>query len=165
MSLNHLMQLHSRRFLADDDHGHDDHGDEHSEEDGVLTMKIVVIFLVAIFALVVFLPYMQCIKNRKVKQKVDDGSYNNMKFVCCGGGRIQSYSTAFASGMLMTMALCHILPETITSYENVMKSSHSEEGHDHRLLAADDHGVEEEGDHGGKFPTAYVFFLVGFWIM
>lgn len=65
------------------------------------------------------------------------------------------------------MALCHILPETVTSYENVMKSAgKSEEGHDHRrILAETKPGVEEADDHGGKFPTAYILVLIGFWIM
>ena len=72
----------------------------------------------------------------------------------------------------MTMALCHILPETVTRYENVMKAHEEEEdGHDHRLLRilagvvkpAD--APKEEEDHGGSFPTAYILFLLGFWIM
>ena len=110
---------------------------------------------------------MKCIKERKSKKAEDDGNYNQGKFICCGGGRIQSYSTAFASGMLMTMALVHILPETVTAYDNFVKTSGhgSDDGHDHRLrILAGDEGKEGES-HGGKFPTAYVLFLAGFWIM
>lgn len=67
--------------------------------------------------------------------------------------------------MLMTMALVHILPETVTAYDNFVKKS-GEDGHDHRLLRILAEAGGEEGDsHGGKFPTAYVLFLAGFWIM
>ena len=155
--------MRSHRHLAGEEGG----SEESNEESSVLILKIVVIFAVAVISLLVFLPYMKCIKDKKVKKKEHDGNYNNMSFVCCGGGRIQSYSTAFASGMLMTMALCHILPETVTSYQNVMKARASGgDDHDHRRLLAGEEVKEAGGeDHGGKFPTAYILVLVGFWIM
>lgn len=70
--------------------GHD-HGDETpmtDEEKNVLTLKIVVMILVSIFACFCFLPYMKCIKDRKSKKAEDAGDYNQGKFICCGGGRI-----------------------------------------------------------------------------
>lgn len=65
----------------------------------------------------------------------------------------------------MTMALVHILPETVTSYQNYIKAHEAEHGHDHRLRILAAGNKEDDNAHGGEFPTAYVLFLVGFWIM
>ena len=121
-------------------------------EDDVLRLKIVIIFMVALAAMFCFLPYLSCMKNRKHKSgSQDTGKYNNWRYICCSGGRIQSFSTAFASGMLMTMAFCHIMPETITSYDNLMKAEASGGHADHRLLlrllAAEGADPHTDDDH------------------
>lgn len=68
--------------------------------------------------------------------------------------------------MITALAVCHILPETVSSYDiayAIHEAEHAKE-HAHRLrLLAAATGVDVE--HGGKFPTPYVLFLIGFWVM
>lgn len=66
-----------------------------------------------------------------------------------------SLITCFAAGMLLSMSLCHILPEAIKMYEASKKGGHEDEneGKD-----GDDDDHENEGD----FPLPNIIFLIGF---
>lgn len=157
-----------------------DHHDEMThEEEHLLILKIVVMVIVLFLGLVIFLPYMKCINDRKEAVSVgDDGDYDNGDFICCGSGRIQSFCLSFAAGMLMTLAICHILPATAESYAIVWAKREAEHAAEHaaeeaaedttgkglRILA----GAHTDGAHahgGGKLPAAYLLFLCGYWLM
>ena len=65
--------------------------------------------------------------------------------------------------MIMALACCHILPETVSSYAIAKAKHDAEHGHHHRLLAGDHDS--KSGEHGGEVPTPYLLFLAGFWGM
>lgn len=68
--------------------------------------------------------------------------------------------------MLMALACCHILPETVSSYDIAKAKNDAEHGHSHRLLAGDhNHGSDDDDVHGGEVPVPYLLFLAGFWGM
>ena len=108
-----------------------------------------------------FFPYTQ------VQEKKKD-EVNQKKKGCCKG-RFFSISNCFAAGMLLAMALCHILPEAESMYQALMLSKekaaetvpmeahddhddHEEEGHEeHEEEGHEEHeeeGHEEEGHEG-----------------
>lgn len=98
-------------------------------------VKIIVIFVTGLFGAFCLLPYMKFMKERKEQQKEDGGNYNNLRFICISGGRLQSFSTSFACGMITGLAVCHILPETVTSYAiayAIHEAEHAKE-HAHRM--------------------------------
>ena len=166
------------RYLAEDDHD-DDHAGEGGEEKKLKTIKIIVLFAMIIAGCFVFLPYSSLVQedSKDKKQK------------CCKG-KTFSFLNCFAAGMLMSMALCHILPEADAMYAKYLvereaaekaaapelghEDDHDEkEGGDHAEEEGEDH-AEEEGedhddhdDHGEEhgFPFSYTFFLLGFLIM
>lgn len=133
----------------------------------VLTAKIIVIVLVIFAGMVSFVPYCKCLHSSQ--KNPDKGA------VC--SGRFLQYSTAFAAGMLLTMSMCHIYPETDTSYRTYLKkaaSGASDAGHNHgttskggvwdfrRMLAADahdDHAAEE------GYPLVGALYVAGFSFM
>ena len=101
-----------RRSLQHDDHEVDEHGNEELDSDvkGSLTgIKILIIVLLLLAGLFVFFPYSQ-VKPKKEGDKADK------KKECCKG-RFFSISNCFAAGMLLSMALCHILPEAESMYQ------------------------------------------------
>ena len=100
------------RSLEEDDHAGDIHSD-HDELDaeGVKSLtgiKVLIIVLLLIAGLFVFFPFSQ------VKPKKEGDSAEKKK-ECCKG-RFFSISNCFAAGMLLSMALCHILPEAEGMY-------------------------------------------------
>ena len=100
------------RSLQHDDHEvdlHDDHEELDAEASKSLTgIKILIIVLLLLAGLFVFFPYSQ------VKPKKEGDSAEKKK-ECCKG-RFFSISNCFAAGMLLSMALCHILPEAEGMY-------------------------------------------------
>lgn len=64
-----------------------------------------------------------------------------------------SLITCFAAGMLLSMSLCHILPEAIKMYEASKKGGHEEENED---------GDDDEHENEGDFPLPNIIFLIGF---
>jgi len=100
------------RSLQHDDHEvdlHDDHDELDAEASKSLTgIKILIIVLLLLAGLFVFFPYSQ------VKPKKEGDSAEKKK-ECCKG-RFFSISNCFAAGMLLSMALCHILPEAEGMY-------------------------------------------------
>lgn len=64
----------------------------------------------------------------------------------------------------MTLAICHILPETVSSYTAIMNTT-TVEDNDQRILLSGQTGKPGQIMEGGKFPTPYILFLAGFWLM
>ena len=97
------------RILSEgDDHGHD-HG--HDEEGGdLLVARIIMIVVILIAALPILLPYTKFVR----KSSADMHEEQTDTKVC--SGRLQQYSICFASGMLLSLSLVHILPEALEMY-------------------------------------------------
>ena len=117
---------------------------EHGHEESPIVIQILVIFFLLLASLFVFLPYSNFMKSQKKKGKKG----------CCKGMCI-SLSSCFAAGMLLSIAILHILPEADANYG--AGGHEEEEGHE---------GEEEEGHgEGHSFPVPFLLFLVGFMVM
>eukprot|EP00356_Strombidium_inclinatum_P011728 CAMPEP_0170490094 /NCGR_PEP_ID=MMETSP0208-20121228/8362_1 /TAXON_ID=197538 /ORGANISM="Strombidium inclinatum, Strain S3" /LENGTH=102 /DNA_ID=CAMNT_0010765329 /DNA_START=102 /DNA_END=410 /DNA_ORIENTATION=- len=78
--------------------------------------------------------------------------------------------SCFAAGMLLALAICHILPEANESYEEIVAEEELHEEHRRRILSEDDHDdhddhEEEEHGHGHAFPLPFVLFMAGFLLL
>ena len=99
------------RLLSEDDHDdHADEEDEHEDEDPI-ALKILIMCLLLIAGSFVFFPYADkiCKKNSVEPDK------NDKKKGCCKG-QMFSIANCFAAGMLLSLSVCHILPESTEMY-------------------------------------------------
>ena len=118
---------------------HDDL-DEHEEispEDtkSIVIIKIVIIVLLLLAGLFVFFPYSQ------VQPKNENTGIKQDKKKDCCKGRFFSISNCFAAGMLISMALCHILPESEGMYLTLNAAKEAEA--DALLVAEEEHAEED----------------------
>ena len=165
------------RLLEEEEHDdhdeHEDHDDHDDHGDETTGVKILIFFLLLIAGLFVFVPFTKCVKSNDSTKK---------------RSRCLSISNSFAAGMILSLAICHILPEADMLYkESLAGHDHGHEEHDEhddhsllRVLEGHEVGVEEgehedhddhdedhdehEDDHG-EFPLPYVMFTVGFCII
>ena len=182
-------------MTKNDDHGnsHDEHDEEESK---LLIYRLVVIALMIIASLAIFIPYLSCLNDHTKQNQIERNTVNtiqgnsNSKNKCKSKFlkiKFFSLSVCFAAGMLISMSLCHILPESVEMYSAYTKSSQHEEQlqhsddhakeedhHDHRRFLEEDdhHGEEDEGhddhdNHGDEhgFPLPYLMFTGGFSLM
>ena len=169
------------RMLADDhDHDHDHgHDPEHEEEEKLMMARIIMIIFILLAGLVILVPYSKFVRksNENMTEQTDTK-------VC--SGRLHQYSNCFASGMLLSLSLVHILPEALEAYTSYLKEHAKEEdhdGHDHRrrilsfftrVLSETDKAAtktteakkegHDEHEEGG-FPLVFFLFVVGFLLM
>ena len=79
----------------------------------------------------IFLPYSKMAKDADQNQTESE----EVTKVC--KGRVHSYSTCFAAGMLLSFSFIHILPEVVHVYALYEAKEHAEHGHRRlRALAA-----------------------------
>ena len=144
------------------------------------TPKIVSIFLMILAGLFVFFPYAKMFndpKNQKSGETIDQNAAEQDTHVdkkkCVNGKRFFSLMSCFAAGMLIALALCHILPEANYMYGQAEKhgghavagaeeAAHAEhdEHDDHDEHEGETHSKEEEEGHGTPVPN--IIFVVGF---
>ena len=132
------------RILQHDDHeaeehGHEEHGSE--TEKSLTGIKVLIIVLLLLAGLFVFFPYSQ-VKPKK------EGDKAEKKKECCKG-RFFSISNCFAAGMLLSMALCHILPEAEGMYQalQLSKEKAAEASEILKVESHDDHEEHEGEEH------------------
>jgi hypothetical protein len=65
----------------------------------------------------ILLPYIECLNNYFKKNKGEDGRDKEPN-IC--RQYFYSFSSCFASGMLLSMSLIHTLPETASSYQEYL---------------------------------------------
>ena len=110
----------------DHDHTHNEHDEEESK---LLIFRLVVIALMIIASLALFIPYLSCLSNQTNKTQRNRIGTNdalaNSKNKC--KSKFLSLSVCFAAGMLISMSLCHILPESVEMYSEYAGSSAHEE--------------------------------------
>ena len=111
-----------------DDHDHA-HEEQDEEESKLLIFRLVVIALMIIASLALFIPYLSCLSNQTNKSQRNKIGTNddiaNSKHKC--KSKFSSLSVCFAAGMLISMSLCHILPESVEMYSKYTESSGHEE--------------------------------------
>jgi hypothetical protein len=143
------------RFLeadAHDDHAEEGHGDEETEKD-LLTIKIVVLVFMFVAGAFVFFPYASFVKEDETLPEEQ-----RKKKSCCKG-KFFSMMNCFAAGMLLSMAICHILPEADAMFGKALAASAAleaetaevtpeaeEEDHDHDGDGEEDHAEEDHSD-------------------
>ena len=148
--------------------------------DGLMGARIVIIVVMILSGLFVFLPF------TKRCAKTGNEDKNSCKHV------FFSVSACFAAGLLMSISVLHILPESNEMYEGVMAKWEAEEEAAHALELLnpgveahedEDHHDEEEDDHAGEtedehaehegeaghgghaFPLPFLIFQAGFFLM
>lgn len=160
------------RFLAEDEHDdHDDHGGEHSDDDKIMTARIIMIIFVILVGCVVFIPYTRLVKKNEDGEQEQEVSDTK---IC--SGRVHQFSNCFAAGMLFSLSIVHILPEALEAYATYKATKPKDDHDDHddhrrlfaklfaRGLAEDDHDDHGHGD-GANFPLVFFFFVLGFLFM
>ena len=116
------------RFLEEDDDHHDEHEEEGHEEEGegdsMVGVKILIMFIVLLAGCCVFIPYLPYFKD---KEKLDlksvtpiESKAKRGKMKCCRW-RFSSFVNAFAAGLLISMAIIHILPESVEMYKTFLE--------------------------------------------
>ena len=122
---------------------------EIKEKDNMVGIKLFIMFCVFLAGLNVFFPYLPCLKGKQ-------GEGGQKKKACCAG-KFFSFTNAFAAGMLLTMSMVHIMPESVEMYKKYLETTLDEkvsmytelssnlEGEDH-----DDDHKDEEGEHADE---------------
>jgi hypothetical protein len=148
------------RFLeadAHDDHHEEGHCDKETDKH-LLTIKFIVLVFMFVAGAFVFFPYASFVKEDETLP-----DEQRKKKSCCKG-IFFSMMNCFAAGMLLSMAICHILPEADAMFGKALAASaaleaettevtpeYEEEDHDHDGDGEEDHAEEdhsdEEGDH------------------
>jgi len=153
------------------------------KDESLLGARIVIVLVMVLSSCFVFLPFTKRCSHDKNESK---SSCKHMFF---------AVSACFAAGLLMSISVLHILPESNEMYEGVMAKweaeeeaaehalelkaggkveteaehdAHEEEGHEeegNEEEGHDEEGHEEEGHGGHAFPLAFLIFQGGFFFM
>ena len=89
---------------------------EEASSSNITGIKFGIMALVILAGCNVFFPYLPCLKD------ADDGSGKKKKKACCKG-KFFAFTNCFAAGMLLTMAVVHILPESVEMYKTYLEST------------------------------------------
>lgn len=80
------------------------------------------LFTLIVVSLAICVPYFPCLKSERVNEKLKKGS------VC------KKWSVAFSAGVLLSLSMCKILPETIDEYERWLREKDTVERVYRRIL-------------------------------
>lgn len=87
--------------------------------------KVSTIIFVMISALFVFFPYTPCIAQKKSHSF--DSDFDTPRRRCCSTNKFFALMSCFAAGMLLSLSLCHILPEATEGFDTLQNQEFKKE--------------------------------------
>ena len=103
-------------------------------------LKLIISGILLLVSAVFFLPFASCC--RKKRDAVESEEEQKSTYKC--KGRCIQFMNCFAGGVLLSLALIHVLPETQTSYTKYLKDN------------------KRKNFFFENFPFVYCLLLIGF---